>query len=475
MPSDYHIEDLVFQNGTHVVYRVRTPDGSPLALIRLRYDDQTPSLLQAGRFPNALKELQSLQHPNLRPVFAGGLDPVDSAPWLVTPWRDGQALSHRIAQGPVLTKNEIERIKTQGSALVEALGSFAGTVSFTPASVITSGASSANLTDSFSIDYHGWFSAFARDTHPSSLSASYQKLADLLSHLRPHREPAPASVFSNLGPSTLPQGSIAPAAPSSFPIKILILASILIIGIAGSFWYLNQKNDPSPEVASLPTKPETKTPTEHPPSKKADRSERPFDFRIPTIQADNPSKITTHLQQWVSLSGKVSGADSTNHLLIENSTVKAKLAEQLPPTGAKGLIDRPIVITGWLTNQNLLEVTDLSEVKVTYPKKDIFETFDELQLRGMHRETITLEAEVVRLSESKKGKTLYLDFHENQPSFRVQILRSKLNETFTHPFLESLVGQKARFTGKISVRKSKGVISSTSILISDQSQIEIVK
>jgi len=318
MQADSHIEDLVFQNETLVVYRARASDGSALALIRLIYDDETLALLKADRFHNALKELQSLQHPSLRSVIAGGLDPIDSYPWITTPWQDGQSLSHRISQKSLLTKPEIERIKSQGSALIEALGPLAGTISFTPTSIITSGTPPDHLTDSFSVDYHEWFSAFAQDTHPSTLSASYQKLADLLAKLRPHSELVPASVYSDLGPTStqtaiaanhtpstqapVPPPTSSPTVSSSFPKKILLLASILIIGTAASVWQLSQRD--TPKTAALTSEKVAPASTALP--EKADRSERPFDFKIPKIQADNSSKVTAHLNQWVSVRGKVS-------------------------------------------------------------------------------------------------------------------------------------------------------------------------
>jgi len=160
---------------------------------------------------------------------------------------------------------------------------------------------------------------------------------------------------------------------------------------------------------------------------------------------------------------------------LENSTVKAKLADQLPRIESNGLIGHPIVITGWLNDQNLLEVTDLSELDVTYAKKNLYGIADLLPVRSMPGETITFKAKVTSFKKSDSGKTFYLHFHENPASLRIQILKSRLSKKFDLAFLKSLVGKRAHFTGKVSVRKSRSGEISTSLLISKQSQIKIVK
>ena len=68
MQPDYHIEDLVHQTGNLVVYRVTTRDQIPLALVRLRYDDETLTKLKDGVFERALAQLMQLNHDCLRSV-----------------------------------------------------------------------------------------------------------------------------------------------------------------------------------------------------------------------------------------------------------------------------------------------------------------------------------------------------------------------------------------------------------------------
>ncbi|MDG1151724.1 MAG: hypothetical protein P8Q54_14475, partial [Akkermansiaceae bacterium] len=159
MQPDYHIEDLVHQTGNLVVYRVTTRDQIPLALVRLRYDDETLTKLRDGVFESALAQLMQLNHDCLRSVVNGGLDPVDGYPWVAARWWDGVALTDRVRHHD-LTEEELLRIQAYSKSLIDALGPIAGTVAFTPASIVTCGEGEQTI-DTFSIDYHSWFAAFA--------------------------------------------------------------------------------------------------------------------------------------------------------------------------------------------------------------------------------------------------------------------------------------------------------------------------
>ena len=105
MQRRFQIEDLLVQDGTGVIFRaLDTQENRPVALRRffpfgasgggLHHDEKTAYQIAAGR-------LARLQHPSLRAVVAGGCDPVDGIPFLVTEWVDGKTLAAVMRDGPL--------------------------------------------------------------------------------------------------------------------------------------------------------------------------------------------------------------------------------------------------------------------------------------------------------------------------------------------------------------------------------------
>ena len=92
----FHIEDLVVQDASGVVFRAHDSETGRMVAIRrffpfgadgggLHADEQTAYRIALGR-------LTGIHHPALRSVVAGGCDPVDGMPFIATEWVDGEAL-----------------------------------------------------------------------------------------------------------------------------------------------------------------------------------------------------------------------------------------------------------------------------------------------------------------------------------------------------------------------------------------------
>jgi len=103
MPQSYHIEEIVQQDASSVVYyAVEVATGQPVALRRffpfgiegggLEPDEQSA-------YQTALSRLAAISHPSLRPILGGGCDPVDGIPYIVTQWIDGLSLSEAVSGG----------------------------------------------------------------------------------------------------------------------------------------------------------------------------------------------------------------------------------------------------------------------------------------------------------------------------------------------------------------------------------------
>lgn len=488
MRTNYNIEDLVFQNENLVLYRVQTPDGTTLALVRLRYEDDILARLKEGRFTNALQELQALKHQNLRSILDGGLDPVDSAPWVVIRWEEGIVLSDRIKQGPLLSQEEYDRIKDQGSHLIEALGPVASTLSFTPASVVTSGDDPADLIDTFSVDYHAWFHAFAQDIHPATLSASYQKLADLLTRLRSFTQHTPASLLtSDLAPptqlSTISQPcsnivALPSTAKSPFPLKALLLVGTLLLGIGAAIWTLTQRGESAPQISATSSSPK-KTAQSHLTnlinrSSSQVRPDRPrLDVEYAKIKADDPSSLKNNLGKWVQISGKITDLNSKGQLIFANSTLRVTLPPDSDST-ARSAIGNTGIIQGFLESLTNLEIENQADIKPDFHPKNIYTVADETQLREMSGKIVTIEGKILRHGTSNSKKTHYLHFKtkDQKLEFAIGIQRSKAENSINRAFLKSLVNQTRRIKGKLKI---DGNGNRLSIILNKKSQLTRVE
>jgi hypothetical protein len=103
--SRFQIEDLIFQDGSGVVFRAfDTETGKTVALRRffplgargvgLKEDEQIAYNIALGR-------LTGLSHPALRSIICGGCDPVDGIPFIASEWIDGTVLEPIVEQGPL--------------------------------------------------------------------------------------------------------------------------------------------------------------------------------------------------------------------------------------------------------------------------------------------------------------------------------------------------------------------------------------
>lgn len=506
MQTDYHIEDLVFQNENLVVYRVRHRDGTPLAIVRLRYDDEILALLKDDRFANALREIQSLSHTSLRPVLDGGLDPVDSFPWIAVRWWEGTLLIDRIKQGPLLSQEELDRIQNHGTNLIESLGPVASTVSFTPSSVVTCGNDPAKLIDTFSVDYHAWFLAFSRDVHPATLSASYQKLSDLLAFLRQYTEHTPATlVTSDLAPrstlthapSTLTQQPSTPGNPSSsvalpsstkstFPLKILLLITALLAAVGFFSWkVLNQQKDPiansttktkeTPiiKVEDTPVEKTPKTVAQKPPElSPTPRPVKDTDF----LPADptSPYLLDSKIGKWITFHTEINEIDESGRLVIPDSAIRATL----PPGSsslAQNALNNEVTLRGFLASHTLLKIVNPDDLDFTYLLKEFYTVHDEKQIRDHFLEQgqiISVQATISDLTKSSSGKTLYLQFREEAPEFAAAIEMKKAGPNLSETYLKSLVGKTIQVKGR-SKSDTRG--NRLSIIVTKKSQITIVE
>ena len=339
MQPDYHIEDLVYQTGNLVVYRVTTRDQIPLALVRLRYDDETLTKLKDGVFESALAQLMQLNHDCLRSVVNGGLDPVDGYPWVAARWWDGVVLTDRVRNHD-LSEEELLRIQAYSKSLINSLGPIAGTVAFTPASIVTCGDGEQTI-DTFSIDYHSWFSAFAHGVHPADLVDIHAKYKALTTYLTRQAGLASTSSLTSLEalPSQLEQSIALPSASKPSPLKILLLV-ILILSAVGYFgWKLGDREPPTEESPNiLESAPKINTTSIRNPLTHSIASIKPAKKEVPQlkitarprnsagfarIDPTSPYSLDNKIGQWVTFKATPKKTDEKGRLIIPDSAIRA--------------------------------------------------------------------------------------------------------------------------------------------------------
>jgi hypothetical protein len=192
MRSDYHLQDLVFQDSDRVVYRAHGKDGSAHAIVRLKLPPETLPVLAEGCFDRALQELTALEHLCLRPVVDGGLDPVDGYPWVAVRWWPGPHLNDRIDAAP-LSDTGIDLLEENANSLIEYLGVRAGAISFDPSEIVNTESLQGKPVETFVINYWTWFNDRAESRSPGTGKSAPRALRKLVKSLRPVEEPAAAT------------------------------------------------------------------------------------------------------------------------------------------------------------------------------------------------------------------------------------------------------------------------------------------
>jgi hypothetical protein len=130
MDTRYHIEEMVSQDASGVVFQgMDSVTGVIVAMRRfIASGSGVESVSDQDRqaYSDAIAVLKKVTHPSLRRVLAGGCDPVDEMPYLVTRWIDGESLGVLLASKESLDAECAAYILRQfldaNAAVSEALG-----------------------------------------------------------------------------------------------------------------------------------------------------------------------------------------------------------------------------------------------------------------------------------------------------------------------------------------------------------------
>ncbi|MDB4652941.1 hypothetical protein OAE39_01565 [Akkermansiaceae bacterium] len=346
-----------------------------------------------------------LNHNCLRPIVNGGLDPVDGFPWIVARWWDGIVLSDRVRDFD-LTAEECYRIQGHANSLIEALGPVAGTVAFTPGSIVICGDGEQTI-DTFSIDYHSWFAAFAEGIHPADLVDVQVKYKALTTYLRRQAGLSSTPLVSAVeAPSIQPEQSIIlPSASNSSSLKILPILALLLGAIGYFGWKLaNRDTSAKEKPIVLESKPEPVAPqiTSPPtlpilPAKPVERLPQvePVTEAIPelvptsrpkssggfaSVDPTSPYSLDKKIGKWITFETTLDQIDEEGRLIIPDSEIRATLPADSSDLVRSALRNK-VTLRGFLASPSALKILKPDDIIVTYLLKGYYTIDDEFQIR----------------------------------------------------------------------------------------------
>jgi hypothetical protein len=420
----------------------------------------------------------------------GGLDPVDGYPWVAARWWDGVVLTDRVRQHD-LTEEELLRIQAYSKSLINSLGPIAGTVAFTPASIVTCGEGEQTI-DTFSIDYHSWFSAFAHGIHPADLVDIHAKYKALTTYLRRQAGLASTSSLTSLEalPSQLQQSIALPSASKPSPLKILLLV-ILILSAIGYFGWKLGDREPSTEESpnTLESAPKINMTSIRNPLTHSIASIKPAKKEVPQLKTTarpknsagfaridptSPYSLDNKIGQWVTFEATPKKTDEKGRLIIPDSAIRA-VAPSASDKLVKSALRNKVTLQGFLASPTVLRLVNPDDLIVTYLLQEYYTIDDEPQIRKQFTEAgqvIPVRARVQEVTKSQSGKTLYLQFKPAPPEFTGRIEKSEAEAGLNETYLRSLIGKMIEVKGR--ARKSANS-SRLSIVLTNQSQIRLIE
>lgn len=145
MSRRYEIQEMLAQDAQGVVFHaVDRESGDDVVLRRFfPFGPEGGGLEGEERaaYVAAVERLKAVSHPTLRTILAGGCDPIDGMPYLVTEWVEGTRLAEHLketALSPASTRTLLDQALEASQTLAAALGEEAVWVETAPEAVILS-------------------------------------------------------------------------------------------------------------------------------------------------------------------------------------------------------------------------------------------------------------------------------------------------------------------------------------------------
>lgn len=182
MSDRYEIRDILSQDTGGVVFLAKDKESGDQVVIRRFFpfgrDGGGLGTDERGEYDAAIGKLASVEHPALRKILGGGIDPHDGIPFLVTEWIEGQPLADLLAQSPLTTDSAravLDQAIATSRELSTALGEEAVWIETDPRTIVIGGG-----TDGREVTF--WLCPM-RWLGDARERASLQPLLDLAEHL----------------------------------------------------------------------------------------------------------------------------------------------------------------------------------------------------------------------------------------------------------------------------------------------------
>jgi len=150
MDTRYHIEEMVSQDAKGVVFQgMDSVTGVVVAMRRYVLSGGDRANEQDRHaYSDAIEVLKKVSHASLRKVLAGGCDPVDELPYLVTRWAEGTPLGDLLARNgefePDFASYVLDQLLETNAAVSEVVGREALWLETTVESILVKPARSAD-------------------------------------------------------------------------------------------------------------------------------------------------------------------------------------------------------------------------------------------------------------------------------------------------------------------------------------------
>lgn len=432
----FEIEEMVAQDTHGVVFRAHdTSSEAPVAIRRFfpfGRDGDGLAEDEGIAFSIAASRLATLDHPALRRVIEGSVDPIDGMPYLVSEWIEGVTLPHALA-GENLDPShiiDVMRLALEVSlVLSDVLGEEALWVETDPHSILIGDAGSGrgftfwispfkwlgaesrlrNLSDLVTLgeSLAGWTNKVVSDQAGNGLGGWLKWLKanpDTTLHQALRTLPSSTATGEKTPPPSSPLPNTPPTSPkiklkqpsTKTPLLILAALSLLVLGVALSYFHKTAQapviEDPftKSEISDIITEP-TETP-----------------------QADPPRETE------------------------EIATTQNKFEENTPVAETK-----PAKIPAQATTQTAPEKTQTSPTDLSPEDRATIQKLD----TGVDA---TLTGILRRTRFSSTGKSLYLEFESDAPdSVRGVIHQRGYPDDYSREAFEELTGKTITLQGSV--------------------------
>ena len=460
MKDDYQINDIIDQSSELIVYLGQDRAGLEVNITQLKYPEEVIRNLRDGRLFEALRELRKLDHNCLRPTMDGGIDKIDSQPWIVNRLWTGKTLAQKLEEDD-FSEEDQALLERHGKALIASLFPKSGALNLKPEKIVFSDSAGGRPIVTFAIEYLIWFKDLAMGYDPGYQRDASAEFQDLLDGLPFGKNPVPR-----------PSATTGPATTTSQPQRTVPLATgNLTPATTGPHLVTTPgASDPLPTSGfntsptfgqTVGTRPQ---PTLASATSKGTKSKYPglFITLLCLAIAAGIFFVMERNKRAAARAEPIAQKTAPADLSVGKTTpptpapvpaLPLPVPEPEKPTPIPTPEPEPLVAAPAVPKPE-----PEPEPTPTPPPSNVFTADDKDTVAGMEGQTVTVRAEVLKVTKSKKGTTFYLYFTERYPQFAAAVSPARADDDLTYDYLQELEGKTITVTGRARREFGKRVL-----------------